>query len=996
MSDIPSDPPTDAGSPTPAEPAAVPVVFHNSQADPSFAGDVNMNTPMTPVPRPGDSAPSSSSTVVDAKSNNIAARNTADSASPDVALSGTSDRGDNQPRHKISYSACNQFKALFIKNAITQQRQYGTNICQLAFPIVLIVFLYVIQILVTNIIHNELGAYSDVVLNPPLEPAWFRRHADPCVPASMASYSADPFSSRFFAAGDAAALGTMPNLTTLAPGTGVLGAMTLTAAGVSTLPGYNLQSGSRDFSTASSSFSIDLCRDGNFLGTNPEAYVMPGPTTEAAQRSIDEHIVSVWRNPLADYLGGWSFRALDLAAGKLDFGVYYNKTFTDGQDVPAILSALTNGVYRTLRNSLVESSFFSFLGTKDYPRDREANDLDMISLAGPYMYLYMFQLLLPVFMSNAVAEKETKLREIVRMMGLKTHIYWIVSYIFNYVLYLCIMFVIIIMSVIFGFRLMMDNSFGTYFLLFFIWGHVMVALAWWFSAFFSSSSTATVVGYLYVFGTGILSMTLLSQTFESPDTTRSTMIAVQICPSFVLYRGLIALKNGVAYDMPGLSFSMVSESWVPLAECYLVMFIEWVVLMLLAMYCELVVPTEFGVPKHPLFFLREGSYLHGLCCKSQGDKTFDMDDIAKSQHISVHLDEANLNRGDGSYDLPEDHPFPDDVARARKEALESNAPIRIVNLVKTYPARDGGTFRAVNNFSLAVKKAECVGLMGPNGSGKSSTINTLSGYQVATAGTAFIAGVDINQDMDAVHMMMGICPQENVIWNSLTAGEHLTFYGRLKGLSGDALENDIIEKLEQVQLLEVRHKKAGEYSGGMKRRLCVAISLIGSPKIILLDEPTTGLDIGAKRSLWSVIKKVKNSASVLMVTHSIEEATECCDRLCVMEQGQAVTIDTLARLEERYVNSYKLTFSIDDYSRQPEIEAFVHENLSPNAVLTAFLGGVAMFEISKKDVSISQVFAKVSAAKKRLGVTDWGVSNTTLEEAIIRMQSEKDLDAQQK
>lgn len=117
----------------------------------------------------------------------------------------------------------------------------------------------------------------------------------------------------------------------------------------------------------------------------------------------------------------------------------------------------------------------------------------------------------------------------------------------------------------------------------------------------------------------------------------------------------------------------------------------------------------------------------------------------------------------------------------------------------------------------------------------------ISGFFSPTSGTVLIDGFDIRTDIDTIHLMTGVCPQDSLIWDDLTAAEHLLFYGRLKNLSGKELDEEVTWRLQQVNLNKVRDKAAGKYSGGMKRRLCVAMSLIGSPKLVMLDEPTTGL-----------------------------------------------------------------------------------------------------------------------------------------------------------
>lgn len=146
---------------------------------------------------------------------------------------------------------------------------------------------------------------------------------------------------------------------------------------------------------------------------------------------------------------------------------------------------------------------------------------------------------------------------------------------------------------------------------------------------------------------------------------------------------------------------------------------------------------------------------------------------------------------------------------------------------------------AVKSLTLGINRGECFGLLGPNGAGKSTAINVLVGFLEATYGTAVIEGLDINTQMGEVYKLMGVCPQHDLLWEQLTGEEHLLFYGRLKGLRGAALDEAVRTGLQAVNLLSVAGKQAGKYSGGMKRRLSVAISFIGSPKVVYLDEPST-------------------------------------------------------------------------------------------------------------------------------------------------------------
>ncbi len=165
-------------------------------------------------------------------------------------------------------------------------------------------------------------------------------------------------------------------------------------------------------------------------------------------------------------------------------------------------------------------------------------------------------------------------------------------------------------------------------------------------------------------------------------------------------------------------------------------------------------------------------------------------------------------------------------------------------------------------------------------------MNMLCGYFGPTFGTAKVSGYDVRKDMSSIHMLIGVCPQGDVIWEDLTGREHLQFYGRLKGMEGKDLDAVVNYRLQQVDLLDAGNKKAGAYSGGMKRRLCVAIALVGNPKVVILDEPSTGLDPKARKDLWRVIRQASKTSAVLLTTHSMEEAEQLCTNIGIFISGR--------------------------------------------------------------------------------------------------------------
>ena len=167
---------------------------------------------------------------------------------------------------------------------------------------------------------------------------------------------------------------------------------------------------------------------------------------------------------------------------------------------------------------------------------------------------------------------------------------------------------------------------------------------------------------------------------------------------------------------------------------------------------------------------------------------------------------------------------------------------------------------------------------GQNGAGKTTTIMMLCGFTELSDGEAVVAGFDVRTDMQRIYECMGVCPQHNLLWETLTALEHVRFYATLKGVPKASVQSAAMEALQAVSLASVAGKRAGEFSGGMKRRLSVAISLIGDPTVVFMDEPSTGLDPASRKQLWRTVHAAKSrgGCGIILTTHSMQEAEELC------------------------------------------------------------------------------------------------------------------------
>ena len=222
--------------------------------------------------------------------------------------------------------------------------------------------------------------------------------------------------------------------------------------------------------------------------------------------------------------------------------------------------------------------------------------------------------------------------------------------------------------------------------------------------------------------------------------------------------------------------------------------------------------------------------------------------------------------------------------------------IRARGLTKTY-----GDFVAVDGIDFDVAKGESFGFLGPNGAGKSTTMRIIGATSVRTSGTLTILGKDPEQNGPQIRSHLGVVPQQDNLDSELTVSENIFIYGRYFGLSSSFINKKILELLEFAQPEEKKDTKVEALSGGMKRRLTIARSLVSEPDILMLDEPTTGLDPQARHILWDRLFRLKEQGVTLLITtHYMDEAEQLCDRLIVMDKGKIMAEDSPAQLIKTY------------------------------------------------------------------------------------------------
>ncbi|WP_310964614.1 ABC transporter ATP-binding protein [Nocardioides terrisoli] len=227
--------------------------------------------------------------------------------------------------------------------------------------------------------------------------------------------------------------------------------------------------------------------------------------------------------------------------------------------------------------------------------------------------------------------------------------------------------------------------------------------------------------------------------------------------------------------------------------------------------------------------------------------------------------------------------------------------IHAAGLRKSFPLRDGGVFEAVRGIDVDVRRGEAFGFLGPNGAGKSSTMRMVAAVSPVSGGTLRILGMDPATHGSQIRARIGVCPQEDTLDAELNVRDNLYIYGRFFGIPRAEVRRRAEELLDFVQLREKATSKVDDLSGGMKRRLTIARSLINRPDVLLLDEPTTGLDPQARHVVWDRLFRLKQQGvTLVLTTHYMDEAEQLCDRLVVMDKGLIVAEGSPTELIRRY------------------------------------------------------------------------------------------------
>jgi len=659
------------------------------------------------------------------------------------------------------------------------------------------------------------------------------------------------------------------------------------------------------------------------------------------------------------------------------------------------------------------------LSTSDFAHP-SLNPFSYVGAISPTFLLAAAMFTFVLQMTNVVLERELKLRSAMRVMGLYDTVFWVSWLAWEVIVMNFISTIFIVcFGMAFQFDLFLNNSFGVLFFHFWLFELAMTGLAFWLSTFLAKANSGTFVGFI-IFLFGFILMLVVNQgnvpfssDYSGPDYAWLQYLFAMFPPT-LLAKGINDLGAATATpQLAGISWAQRKSYctnntynaagtcvW-SLSDIYNWFILDFFAFIILTFYCDKIFPNEYGVSL-PWYFLLQPSYWTGGAGATTATS---VDEVEAAGVIAGSV----LNEG-----LDSDVAAEEEAIKARLRSgqveLEPGVAVEVRGIVKSFNFKSAAcgcckccaatqTYHAVRGNWFRIETGKLFALLGPNGAGKTTTINCLTGLLPISAGNGIVYGNSVVGGISAIRGFMGVCPQFDMLWGELTAREHLRIFSAIKGMPRTRWNAVTTELLEETKLTPAADRRSSGFSGGMKRRLSVAVALIGDPAIVYLDEPTTGMDPITRRYVWDIVLAAKPGRAIVLTTHSMEEADVLADNIAIIAKGRLRCLGSALRLKNKFGAGYRIAVSvvpttsassaalagITDQAleqRRAALKRFFQDNLGvppseEGRMYTTFMVPRSL------EGRLGQFLDVLRQNRDRMGITDVQMGLTTLEEVFL-------------
>ncbi|XP_041938357.1 uncharacterized protein abca12 isoform X3 [Alosa sapidissima] len=616
-----------------------------------------------------------------------------------------------------------------------------------------------------------------------------------------------------------------------------------------------------------------------------------------------------------------------------------------------------------------------------YPCFAKDEYLESISFAFPLVLMIAWVLFIANFVKKLVHERELRLHEYMKMMGVNPISHFFAWFIESAVFLLV---TIVILTIILKAGKVLPNS--DPFLLFLYlcdYGFSILAISFLVSTFFNKTNIAGLSGsliYIICFFPFIVVMSM-----ERNLSFATKNILSLFSPTCFSYASQYisryeAQEEGIqwsnAYVSP-IAGDTSSFGWL----CWLLL-IDSLVYFIIGAYIRMVFPGKYGIPA-PWYFPVMPSFWADLCgCQTTSTKS------GKGLLFSNVMQKNSANskkKGNGLFPTHEDSEFP-----------AMPVGVALHGLTKTYGKRN-----AIQNLNLSFYEGHVTTLLGHNGAGKTTTMSLLTGLFGPTSGMIEVYGRDMQTNIEEIRQDLGVCMQYDVHFDHLTAKEHLLLYGQIKAphWSKAELKEQVRRILKETGMYAHRHKRVGTLSGGMKRKLSISIAFIGGSRLVVMDEPTTGVDPCSRRSIWDIILQYKTDRTIILSTHHLDEAEVLSDRIAFMERGGLKCCGSPFYLKDKFAKGYNLTLTkkvqtpdSEERFDGEELKAFIQSYLPEARMKEGEVGDVVYClppYSSQNAVAFRSLLTGLDQNLDSLQLGCYGISDTTLEEVFLQLTKDE-------
>lgn len=555
-----------------------------------------------------------------------------------------------------------------------------------------------------------------------------------------------------------------------------------------------------------------------------------------------------------------------------------------------------------------------------------------------------------LLVKNIVYEKEMRLKEMMRIMGLGDSIHWFAwslqSFILNFIS-ICLISILIKYG-----NLLPATNFFILILYLTSFSIACIAQCVCISTFFSRTNVASV-------STAIIFFLLFFPYQISVRTHSVTFVIITLLfPQTAVAYGFEIINVANINYIAGWSFIFslyAPEYGVSLASILAAFAFDTLIYGILAWYISAVFPGIYGVPQPFYFFLTARYWL--------GDNYVN----------------RNTSRDNTSSPIIASDSF-------EPEPVNLRNAVDICNLVKVY----GNGTRALDNLNIRFYESQITAFLGHNGAGKTTVFSILTGLTRPTSGSVFIYGLNTETDLRTIRTFIGICPQHNILFDKLTVIEQLKFYGTLKGIPNKQLDTEVHNTIAELGLTNSRNKLTSRLSGGMKRKLCIGIALIGNSKLILLDEPTAGVDAHARRSIWDLLIKNKEGRTMILSTHHMDEADVLADRIAIISEGQLRAAGSSLFLKKKFGNGLHLNVLKTPHFGKilsDLLGEFLRKETNEQCVLVEDYENEQLYCLSTNltALELKRLFEQIDISKSKLGIVNYGITAPTLQQIFLKL-----------